>query len=94
MRIRWTEPALRSFAAHIGHIAEDNPDAAERVRNAIVETVERLADYPHRGRQGQRAGTRELVIAAFPTYLVVYRTTETEVRILRVWHGRQSRGGD
>jgi toxin ParE1/3/4 len=92
MRIRWTNPARRTLAEHIAYIAQDNPDAAERVRNAIVEAVERLADYPHRGRQGQRAGTRELVIADFPAYIVVYRVTETEVRIIRVWHGRQSRG--
>lgn len=90
MRIRWTRPALRHLAAHIAYIAADNPDAAERVRDAIVSAVERLADHPHGGRIGRRAGTRELVITNFPAYIVVFRVTETEVRILRVWHGRQN----
>ena len=92
MRIRWTTPARQDLARHHDYIAKDDPDAAERVEDAIAEAVERLADYPHRGRPGQRVGTRELVIAGFPTYIVVYRVTETEVRITRIWHGRQSRG--
>ena len=72
MRIRWTRPARQDLARHHDYIAEDDPDAAERVEAAIAEAVERLADYPHRGRPGQRVGTRELVIADFPTYIVVY----------------------
>ncbi|MDQ2998833.1 MAG: type II toxin-antitoxin system RelE/ParE family toxin [Chloroflexota bacterium] len=92
MRIRWTTPARQDLARHHDDIAEDDPAAAERVEAAIAETVERLADYPHRGRPGQRVGTRELVIADFPTYIVVYRVTETDVRITRIWHGRQRRG--
>ena len=92
MRIRWTTPARQDLARHHDYIAEDDPDAAERVEAAIAEAVERLADYPHRGRPGRRVGTRELVVADFPTYIVVYRVTETEVRITRILHGRQSRG--
>lgn len=92
MRIRWTNPARRTLAEHITFIAQDNPDAAERVRDAIIAAVESLADTPHRGRPGQRAGTRELVITKFPSYLVVYRVAESEIHIIRVWHGRQSRG--
>ncbi len=90
MRIRWTNPARRALAAHVAYIAADDPDAAEGVRNAIVAAVERLTDQPHLGRIGRRAGTRELVIPSFPAYIVVYRVTETEIRMTRVWHGRQN----
>jgi len=82
-------PAQRPLNRQIAHIARDNPDAAQRVRDAIVEAVERLADHPHRGRPGQRTDTRELVISEYPTYLIVYQVTATSIRILRVWHGRQ-----
>jgi addiction module RelE/StbE family toxin len=91
MRIRWTTPARRALVRQISYIARDNPDAAVRVRDAIVEAVERLADQPYRGRPGHRAGTRELVIAAFPAYIVTYRVTDTEIRVIQVWHGRQDR---
>jgi addiction module RelE/StbE family toxin len=91
MPIRWTTPARRSLVDQIAFIAQDNVHAAQRVRDAIIAAVESLAESPHRGRQGQVVGTRELVVPHFPTYVVVYRVTESEVRILRVWHGRQRR---
>jgi len=91
MRIRWTAPAQRRFVDQIAFIASDDPDAAERVKVAVIEAIELLADYPHRGRPGRREGTRELVIAQFPSYIVVYRVVKSEVRIIRIWHGRQDR---
>jgi len=90
MLIRWTNPARHALAAHVAYIAADNPDAAERVRNAIISAIERLADQPYLGRIGRRTGTRELAVASFPAYIVVYRVTETEIRITHVWHGRQN----
>lgn len=91
MRIRWTNSARQHFAAHITYVAADNPNAVERIKNAIVSSIEQLADQPYRGKPGRRAGTREQVIAEFPTYVVAYRATETEIRIIRVWHGPQTR---
>jgi len=58
------------------------------MHSAIREAVERLADFPHRGRPGRLEGTRELVVAGTP-YLVVYRTKGTSLRILRLLHGAQ-----
>ena len=40
---------------------------------------------------GTQGGTI-LKLKGKETEVVVYRVTETEVRITRVWHGRQSRG--
>lgn len=91
MRIRWTPPALNALGRQLAFIARDNPDAALRVRDAIIGAVERLVEQPYRGRPGQRVGTRELIIAEFPAYIVVYRVADAEIRILQVWHGRQDR---
>jgi toxin ParE1/3/4 len=89
MHIVWTSLARRDLDRHVDYIAGQNPADALRVDEAIRAAVERLADQPYRGRPGQRAGARELVITAFPAYLVVYRVTQTEVRILRAWRGSQ-----
>lgn len=86
-RIVWAAAARRDLAAHF---AADDADAADRVGEAILEAVERLADHPHRGRPGRCAGTRELVIAAYPAFIVVYTVTETRLGIVRVLHGRQA----
>ena len=55
----------------------------------VIEAVERLVDFPHRGRQGRREGTRELVISGLP-YIVVYRVRDASIRILRVFHAAQN----
>jgi len=51
----------------------------------IIEDVSRLAEFSEVGRAGRIAGTRELVISNLP-YIVAYRVTDTEVRILKVMH--------
>jgi plasmid stabilization system protein ParE len=89
-RIVWAAAARRDLAAHIAYIARDDPDAADRVEEAILEAVDGLADFPFRGRPGRRIGTRELVVAAFPTYIVVYTASESQVGIARVLHSRQA----
>lgn len=88
-RVVWTSLARDDLREQVRYLAERNPAAVRRVRTAIREAVERLADHPHRGRPGRQADTRELAITEYPACLVVYQVTETTVRILRVWHGRQ-----
>jgi toxin ParE1/3/4 len=88
VEIVWAAPARRDLRAHLVYLAERSPQAARRAQTAIREAVERLADFPHSGRPGRLEGTRELVIVGTP-YLVVYRTREGSLRILRVLHGAQ-----
>jgi plasmid stabilization system protein ParE len=90
-RIVWSRPASRDRRQHFLFLAEHNPAAAPRVDDAIRAAVARLLDQPNLGRPGEREGTRELVVRAYPAYIVVYRVIGSEVRILRVWHERQDR---
>jgi toxin ParE1/3/4 len=69
-------------------IGSKDPGAAQKLRHRIRRAVLRLAEFPQAGRVGQVVGTRELIVSNLP-YLVVYRVTESEVQILRVWHERQ-----
>jgi plasmid stabilization system protein ParE len=60
------------------HIAEDNPDAAERVRAAILDAADLLAANPGIGRgirnaKARRADIRWLVVPKFRNYLIFYR---------------------
>ena len=85
--------AIDDLASLRVHVEQDDPAAARRVAFHIIRNVEMLLpENPEMGRPGRVPGTRELVIADVPTYSVVYRVTETEVRITRIWHGRQRRG--
>jgi len=88
MPIQWTQRARRQFLAIIDAVLEDNPSAAERVYDAIMDSVSRLVTFPEMGRRGRVLGTRELVIASQP-YLVAYRIRGQTIHILAVLHGAQ-----
>jgi addiction module RelE/StbE family toxin len=85
MRIIWRRAALNDLEAIREFIAQDNPQAAMRVRAAIRAAVDPLANYPNLGRTGRVDGTRELIVVDLP-YIVVYRVAEDTVRILAVIH--------
>ncbi len=85
-RVRWTSPALADLDSIQDYIAEQNPAAASRLVNDILDrTEELLSANPELGRPGRIAGTRELILSG-TTYLVAYRLTGT-VEILAVMHG-------
>lgn len=88
MRVRWTPSAKADLANQFNYLAELNFDAAVVQEDRILSAVARLAEFPEIGRPGPFAGARELVVNKTP-YLIVYRITQNEVRILRLVHGAQ-----
>ena len=54
------------------YIASDNPSAADRTLEKILDAAEMLERYPNMGRSGRVHGTRELVIPGTP-YVLPYR---------------------
>jgi addiction module RelE/StbE family toxin len=85
MRIRWEEGALSDLAALRAYIQQDNPDAAQRVAQRIIECVKLLADQPFLGEPGRIHKTRELVVSKTP-YTLIYHATADTISILRVFH--------
>ena len=89
MRIRWTAPAADDLEQIADYIGQHNPAAARTVTRAIVEGISGLQAFPNRGRPGERSGTRELVVARLPAYVVVYSVRGNFVDVLHIWHGAQ-----
>jgi len=85
-RIRWTTDASDQLTAAIDYIRNDDPAAAQRIAQAVMDRIDRLASFPALGRPGEMEGTRELVS---PPYVIVYRYNDEIVEILHVWHGAQ-----
>ena len=54
----------------------------------IYGSVGSLEKFPHRGRIGRKAETRELVIPNLP-YVAIYRVRGSIVEVIRVLHGAQ-----
>jgi toxin ParE1/3/4 len=59
---------------------------------SVLESAERLGDFPYMGHVGSEPGTYEWVIPRLP-YIVVYRVQEDEGLIFvdAVFHGAQDR---
>jgi toxin ParE1/3/4 len=86
MKIAWSPEAIEDLVSLRAYIAEDNPAAARRTVQHLVESIEQLLpDNPRIGRAGRVPGTRELVIPKTP-YIVPYRLQRTTIQILRVYH--------
>jgi toxin ParE1/3/4 len=86
MKIAWSPEAIEDLVSLRAYIAEDNPAAARRTVQHLVESIEQLLpDNPRIGRAGRVPGTRELVIPKTP-YIVPYRFQRTTIQILRVYH--------
>lgn len=77
------------------YIAQDNPMAAEAVRENLLDTAERLALSPGLGIRPRFsaprfAGIRFLPADQYPTYLLFYRELNDEIEVLRVLHGARN----
>ena len=87
LRLVWGAEALADLEKIVGYIADRNPDAAERLQDAIEHTAERLPNHPYLYRSGRVPGTREAVV--HPNYILVYRVGSDAIDILAVVHARQ-----
>lgn len=82
----WRPGARRDLRDITTYIAERNPAAAQRLRDAIHHSAERLPDHPFAHRSGRVPGTREALV--HPNYILIYQVTHA-IEILAVVHARQ-----
>jgi addiction module RelE/StbE family toxin len=82
--LEWREAARADLLAIVDYISDDNPDAAQRLKDEIEDKASKLPHRPKLYRAGRVAGTREMVIR--PSYVVVYAEDDRAVVILRVLH--------
>jgi len=87
MRVRWTTDAVDDLERICDYIAQDHPEAARRVAEAITQAVGALDMFPDRGRPGRVDGTRELVFVSLP-FVAIYEVRD-HVQVLRILHGAQ-----
>jgi addiction module RelE/StbE family toxin len=88
-KIIFSPQAIADLEAAVRFIARENPEAAARIGNALVDRVAILDNFPLLGSlYPKRPGVRKLV---FRPYIIFYRFREHDnsVDILRYWHGAQ-----
>ena len=87
LNLEWKATAIADLLAIVDYISDDNPDAAQTLKDEIEAKTSRLPDNPQLYRVGRVDGTREMVVR--PNYIVIYVEDAVAVTILRVLHAAQ-----
>lgn len=87
LNLEWKATAVADLLAIVDYISDDNPDAAQALKNEIEAKTSRLPENPQLYRVGRVDGTREMVVR--PNYIVIYAEDPFAIRILRVLHAAQ-----
>lgn len=90
LEIVWSPLARARLQEIRAFVAQDKPDAAERLATRIITIVEALRNYPFLGRAGAEPGIRELIIGGTP-YIVLYRVRGKRIVIRTIWHAAQAK---
>jgi addiction module RelE/StbE family toxin len=85
--LEWRETARADLLAIIDYISDDNPAAAQRLKDDIEAKAAKLPERPKLYRTGRVVGTREMVVRS--NYVVIYTEDHRVVTILRVLHAAQ-----
>jgi antitoxin ParD1/3/4 len=89
---RFTPQATEDLDAIWRFIAEDNPEAADRVEMEIIATCRRLAKHPLMGTKRQEITelpVRFWTLAKYPNYVIVYRPETRPLQVVAVLHGKR-----
>ncbi|MDB5538405.1 MAG: addiction module toxin, RelE/StbE family [Devosia sp.] len=88
MKLIWADEARTDRRELIGYVETESLLNAIELDDRLDEAAEQLIQFPHSGRPGRVAHTRELVIAHTP-YIVVYTVEQQEIVVLRLIHAAQ-----
>lgn len=87
MKLQFSDSAVQDLVRLREFIAENNPQAAERVSLRLRQAIGKLVLYPDIGRPvPELENVRELIAG---NYVVRYLCEEDTVFVLRVWHGKE-----
>jgi len=94
MRVRYelTPEALQDLNEIWVYIAEDNPDAADRVEASILAACEHLVEFPRAGVDRQELPDRNLrywTVSRFPNYMIAYRPETEPLQIVAILEGHR-----
>lgn len=89
MRLRWTTAAANDLENISNYLHRQSPLIAQQTVRRLYAEIRELSRFPLRGRPGREPGTRELILSGLP-YVVIFRTSDQVVDILRIYHGSQN----
>jgi plasmid stabilization system protein ParE len=82
--------ALKDLEEIWEYIATDKPDAADRVREEIYDTIRSLVPFPYVGHNRLDLTTRPLRFQTVHEYVIAYAPDEKPLAVVAVLHGRRN----
>ena len=88
-KVIWSDEAIEDLHEVCAYIAQDNPEAALRMGQGILDHVQILTRFPFIGPAYPRGAQGPLRQIVFRSYRIFYDVSEElrRVDILHVWHG-------
>ena len=91
-RVIWHRLAEEDLTEAYLYIGVDSPDAAERLLDAVEETVQFLLENPGAGRprdfrSARAQGVRSWAVSGFQSYLILYLPNGDDLAVVRFLHG-------
>jgi toxin ParE1/3/4 len=72
------------------YIAEDDPDAADRMQERFYDTISALPPFPHRGHWRTDLAPKTIRFQTVGSYLIAYVPDEKPLLVLAIMHGSRS----
>ena len=85
--VRWTPQAADDLDAIAEFIARDSPHFAGLFVADILQSVDRLVDFPESGRMVPEIGEKSIRELILGSYRIIYRRRSEAVEVLTVHHG-------
>ena len=89
MKVTWTEQAWERLLEIERFVARDDPRAAARLVDKLIDRGDALAEFPERGRrlpEIPESGLRELIV---DNDRIVYRRSKKGVEVVTVFEGHR-----
>jgi toxin ParE1/3/4 len=90
MKYRISRMADKDIERICDGIAEDNPQAADRLDEQIHNAIKLLAKLPRMGHTRSDVKDKRYLFWAVGNYLIAYRVEKKELLVVRVLHGRRN----
>ena len=91
MNIRWSLQAFNDVDRLVDFIAAHDPAKADEVEAGLSEAPKKLLHFNRMGSRLSEFDPREVRELRFARYILRYELLGAEIRVLRVFHGREDR---
>ena len=87
-KIVWSQTAVEDLKGIVQYIVLDDPDAAAKLADRVIERIETASELPLSNRIVPEKGQESIREAILKPYRIIYHVDaeRSVIHILRIWH--------